>query len=369
METGDQTLARLRRSLRPARDRRGSTKRLGIGPKGFDNMVGTEFENTGTDPGVAIFHVTKNECSKLVGAKEGEPYECTLYSQDCYILCATELKEGLTNRVSLSSGSPFKWFVYMWKGKQASLKEKGSTGTKARLLKNLLVANGGFHDCDIIELRAGADEERLLELFPGVTLADGKAPKVGEDAVEGEGMVSKSVKLYEVTLDRIRRVPVSAESISDTKSYILDLGSAVYAYSGKKCRSVVQKRYTEEMARRRCKVDYQGVFQPVNATESAEAEEEFWSKVRGGEDDADGSIAEHAPKLYEFDMEAKELLRVEEETEESGLLFDSALLESHKVFVLDCFSEVFIWVGRGTKHDDVKVAEEAVHAHFESLGR
>ena len=369
METGDQTLARLRRSLRPARNRRASTKRLGIGPKGFMNMVGTEFENIGTDPGVAIFQVVKNSCTKLVTAKKGETYECSLYSQNCYILCSTELKEGTTARDSLSSGSPYMWFVYLWKGKQATLKEKGSTGTKGRLLKNLLVANGGFHDCEIIELRAGSDEDRLKELFPGVTLMDGKAPFAGEEDIKGEGVVSKSVKLYEVTLDRIRRVPVNKESISDAKSYILDIGSAVYAYSGKECRSVVQKRYTEEMARRRCKVDYQGVFQPVNATESKLAEKEFFDKISEAGDEADGSIAEHAPKLYEYDAEAQELLRVEEETEEAGMLFDSSLLESHKVFVLDCFTEVFIWVGRGSKHAQVNDAKKLVQSRFEEEGK
>lgn len=175
---------------------------------------------------------------------------------------------------------------------------------------------------------------------------------------------------------RVKRVPISYESLNSGDVFILDNNETIYTWTGKKANRMekgrsldLQKRLRDERMNR-CKAD-------IVLEEEGRESEAFWECL-GGKGDI-------APPESAGPDEAFELASVEEETlyrvgldpspgapkvvtiekvERADILHRS-MLEHECSYVLDCLNEIFVWHGSKTTGN---IRQEAV-VYAEGLQR
>jgi hypothetical protein len=232
-----------------------------------------------------------------------------------------------------------KWNVYFWLGKYTSQDEAGTAAYKTVELDDYL----GGAPVQYREVQ-GYETDSFLALFPhglrylkgGVATGFKTVTAVEYDPrlLHIKGKMNKTV---------VRRVKLAVSSLNEGDVFILDLGKTLYQFNGSSA-GIGEKSKAAQLTR--SIDDERGSKVAVHVVSSADNDEGFWSVLGGkgavksaaeGGNDADASV------------EKKSLIKL---TDESGKMeffpveCKKSSLEDDEVFIFDCISTIWIWVGK-----------------------
>ncbi|KAG6769188.1 hypothetical protein POTOM_024805 [Populus tomentosa] len=277
------------------------------------------------------------------------------YMGDSYIVLQT----------TLGKGGAYLYDIHFWIGKDTSQDEAGTAAIKTIELDVVLGGRAVQHR----ELQ-GHESDKFLAYFKPciIPLEGGVATgfkKVEEEAFETRLYVCRGKRVV-----RMKQVPFARSSLNHDDVFILDTENKVYQFNG--ANSNIQERAKALEVIQFLKEKYHDGTCDVAIVDDGKLDTEsdsgeFWvlfggfapiGKKVASEDDI---IPETTPaKLYSIaDGEVKMV---------DGEL-SKGLLENNKCYLLDCGSEVFLWVGRVTQVEERKAASQVAEEFVVSQNR
>ncbi|KAL0544138.1 hypothetical protein IC582_019250 [Cucumis melo] len=312
---------------------------------GPTKVMDPAFQGVGQRVGTEIWRIENFQPVPLPKSDFGK-----FYMGDSYIILQTSQNK---------SGS-FLFDIHFWIGRDTSQDEAGTAAIKSVELDASLGGRAVQHR----ELQ-GHESDKFLSYFkPCIIPLEGGVAS-GFKKVEEEEFETRLYTCKGKRVVRMKQVPFARSSLNHDDVFILDTENKIYQFNG--ANSNIQERAKALEVVQFLKEKYhQGVCDVAVVddgkldTESDSGE--FWvlfggfapiGKKVSTEDDV---IAEAMPaKLYS--IADGEVSIIEGELSKS-------LLENNKCYLLDCGSEVFVWVGRITQVEErktaIQVAEEFV---------
>ncbi|XP_075512796.1 villin-3-like [Primulina tabacum] len=307
------------------------------------------FQGAGQRLGTDIWRIENFQPVPLPKSDHGK-----FYSGDSYIVLQT----------SPSKGGAYLHDIHFWLGKDTSQDEAGTAAIKAVELDAVL----GGRAVQYRELQ-GHESDKFLSYFKPciIPLEGGVASgfkKTEEEEFETRLYICRGKRVV-----RLKQVPFSRSSLNHDDVFILDSKDKIYQFNG--ANSNIQERAKALEVIQFLKDKYHEGKCDVAITDGklqAESDSgEFWvlfggfapiGKKVSTEDDI---IPEKtSPQLYSVvDGQIKSV---------DGELSKS-ILENNKCYLLDCGTEVFVWVGRVTQVDERKTAIQVAEDFLASQNR
>ncbi|KAM0008068.1 putative villin headpiece, villin/Gelsolin, ADF-H/Gelsolin-like domain superfamily [Helianthus debilis subsp. tardiflorus] len=308
------------------------------------------FQGVGQRVGTEIWRIENFQPVPLPKSNYGK-----FYSGDSYIVLQT----------TSGKGGAYFYDIHFWLGKDTSQDEAGTAAIKTVELDAIL---GGR----AVQYREpqGYESDKFLSYFkPCIIPLEGGVASGFKETKEEEFQI----RLYTCKGKRavkLKQVPFSRSTLNHDDVFILDTKDKIFQFNG--ANSNIQERAKALEVIQFLKDKYhQGTCDVAIVDDGklqAEGDSgEFWvifggfapiGKKVASEDD---TIPEKTPpKLYCIaDGQVKDV---------DGELLKS-LLENNKCYLLDCGSEVFVWVGRVTQVDERKAAMQAAEEFITSQSR
>ncbi|KAL3533767.1 hypothetical protein ACH5RR_007288 [Cinchona calisaya] len=308
------------------------------------------FQGAGQRIGTEIWRIENFQPVPLPKSDYGK-----FYSGDSYIVLQT----------SSGKGGAYLYDIHFWLGKDTSQDEAGTAAIKTVELDAILGGRAVQHR----ELQ-GHESDKFLSYFKPciIPLEGGVASgfkKPEEEEFETRLYVCKGKRVV-----RLKQVPFSRSSLNHDDVFILDTKDKIFQFNG--ANSNIQERAKALEVIQFLKDKYHEGTCDVAIVDDGKLQTEsdsgaFWvlfggfapiGKKVASEDDI---IPEKTPaKLYSVvDGQVKP---IDDELSKS-------ILENNKCFLLDCGSEIFVWVGRVTQVDERKVAIQAAEEFIASQNR
>ncbi|KAI5583828.1 hypothetical protein POPTR_006G050200v4 [Populus trichocarpa] len=308
------------------------------------------FQGVGQRPGTEIWRIENFQPVPLPKSDHGK-----FYMGDSYIVLQT----------TPGKGGAYLYDIHFWIGKDTSQDEAGTAAIKTIELDAVLGGRAVQHR----ELQ-GHESDKFLAYFKPciIPLEGGVATgfkKAEEEAFETRLYVCRGKRVV-----RMKQVPFARSSLNHDDVFILDTENKIYQFNG--ANSNIQERAKALEVIQFLKEKYHDGTCDVAIVDDGKLDTEsdsgeFWVLFGGfapigkkvvSEDDI---ILETTPaKLYSItDGEVKMV---------DGEL-SKGLLENNKCYLLDCGSEVFLWVGRVTQVEERKAASQAAEEFVVSQNR
>lgn len=162
------------------------------------------------------------------------------------------------------------------------------------------------------------------------------------------------VRLYRIHSNgahiHLQSVPLQADSLDPRFVFLLDASKEMFVWHGKKSKGVLRSK-ARLFAEKVNKNERKG-FSEIEMINQSEETPRFWQLLLGKETPPDEPIVEHVstdfkplvPILYQVNlgMGYLELPQVEMKHK----LMTKDLLHTRNVYLLDCFTDLFIWIGK-----------------------
>eukprot|EP00249_Psilotum_nudum_P014660 c24943_g1_i2 orf=426-1517(-) len=303
--------------------------------------VDPAFQGVGQKPGMDIWRIENFQPVPLSKSEFGR-----FYSGDSYIVLQT---------TALKSGG-FHFDIHFWLGKDTSQDESGTAAIKTVELDAAL----GGRAVQYRELQ-GHETDKFLSYFKPCII-----PLEGGVA---SGFKKVEAKKYEPCLYickgrrvvRVKQVPFSRTSLNHDDVFILDTEFKVYQFNGS--HSNIQERAKALEVVQYIKDTYHEGKCEVAIIEdgklAAEADTgEFWS-LFGGFAPIGKKIGNGDDSQFETVLAKLYCIEDGKANQVDSSPLSKGLLESNKSYLLDCGSEVYVWVGRITSLEDRKAANFA----------
>lgn len=289
-------------------------------------------EDVGQMPGIFVWEIDNFLPNPLDDSLVGKFYE-----GDCYIVLKTFVEE--TQNLN--------WHIYYWIGSETTLDKKACAAIHAVNLRNFL----GAHCRTGREEQADESPEFLLLFGGSLNYHKGNRASSGFYNVEE---VEYVVRLYRLQpqqhrLLHIESVAVEPNSLDPRYVFVLDAGRKIFVWSGRFSKStmVSKGRLLAEKINKNERKNYSEVI----TCSQSEEEEDFW-KALGGSPEPGFEPAEHVPEgftpahpcLYRVGLGMGYLELPQVEVPEGKLT--QSLLDTRHVYILDCNSELFVWLGK-----------------------
>uniref|UniRef100_A0A8D1GPT6 FLII actin remodeling protein n=1 Tax=Sus scrofa TaxID=9823 RepID=A0A8D1GPT6_PIG len=298
-------------------------------------------EDVGQLPGLTIWQIENFVPVLVEEALHGKFYEA-----DCYIVLKTFLDD---------SGS-LSWAIYYWIGGEATLDKKACSAIHAVNLRNYLGA-----ECRTVREEMGDESEEFLQVFDSdISYVEGGTAS-GFYTVEDTHYVTRMYRVYGKKNIKLEPVPLKGASLDPRFVFLLDRGLDIDVWRGAQATlsSTTKARLFAEKINKNERKGKAEISLLVQGQEPPE----FW-EVLGGEP---AEIKKHVPddfwppqpKLYKVGLGLGYLelpqinykLSVEHKTRPKVELMPrmrllQSLLDTRCVYILDCWSDVFIWLGR-----------------------
>uniref|UniRef100_A0A673INB6 Protein flightless-1 homolog n=1 Tax=Sinocyclocheilus rhinocerous TaxID=307959 RepID=A0A673INB6_9TELE len=290
-------------------------------------------EDVGHIPGVAVWQI-----ENFIPIQVDEAFHGKFYEADCYIVLKTFLDDN----------GALNWHIYYWIGQEATLDKKAGSAIHAVNLRNYLGA-----ECRTIREEMGDESEEFTAVSKTNTIFYTKFVFLHYDQL---------YRVYGKKNIRLESVPLKASSLDPRFVFLLDAGLEIFVWRGgnatlggtTKARLFAEKINKNE---RKSKAEITTLMQNHEPPE-------FW-EVLGGQPE---EIKKHVPddftpvrpKLYKvglglgylelpqinykLSVEHKDKLKLDVVPEQRLVM--QSLLDTKGVYILDCWSDVFIWIGR-----------------------
>ncbi|KAK1649941.1 hypothetical protein QYE76_067746 [Lolium multiflorum] len=299
------------------------------------------FQGAGQKPGTEIWRIENFNPVPLPKPDYGK-----FYCGDSYIILQT----------TCNRGGAYQFDIHFWIGKDSSQDEAGTAAIKTVELDTMLGGRAVQH-----REPQGYESDKFISYFkPCIIPLEGgfasgfKTPE--EDKFETRLYIVKGKRAI-----RVKEVPFARSSLNHDDVFILDTEKKIYQFNG--ANSNIQERAKALEVIQHLKDKYhEGVCDVAIVDDGkfqAESDSgEFWVVFGGfapigkkvvSDDDV---VLETSPtKLYSINNGKLNL---------EDIVLTKSILENTKCFLLDCGSELFVWVGRVTQVEDRKAASTAV---------
>lgn len=267
------------------------------------------------------------------------------YSGDSYIILQT----------SPGKGGAYLYDIHFWLGKDTSQDEAGTAAIKTVELDAILGGRAVQHR----ELQ-GHESDKFLSYFkPCIIPMEGGAASGFKEVKEEEFATRLYICKGKRTV-RLKQVPFSRSSLNHEDVFILDTKEKIFQFNG--ANSNIQERAKALEVIQFLKEKYHDGTCDVAIVDDGKLQTEsdsgeFWvifggfapiSKKVASDDDV---VPEKTPpKLYSI---------IEGQVQAVDTEISKSVLENDKCFILDCGSEIFVWVGRLTQVAERKAAYQA----------
>ncbi|KAJ6332053.1 hypothetical protein OIU76_010437 [Salix suchowensis] len=308
------------------------------------------FQGVGQRLGTEIWRIENFQPVPLPKSDHGK-----FYMGDSYIVLQT----------TPGKGGAYLYDIHFWIGKDTSQDEAGTAAIKTVELDAVLGGRAVQHR----ELQGHESDKFLAYFRPCIIPLEGGVAtgfkKAEEEAFETRLYVCRGKRVV-----RMKQVPFARSSLNHDDVFILDTENKIYQFNG--ANSNIQERAKALEVIQFLKEKYHDGTCNVAIVDDGKLDTEsdsgeFWvlfggfapiGKKVASEDDI---IPETTPaKLYSItDGEVKMV---------DGEL-SKGLLENNKCYLLDCGSEVFLWVGRVTQVEERKAASQAAEEFVVSQNR
>ncbi len=287
-------------------------------------------DDIGQIPGVVCYEIDKFLPNLVDSALNGKFYE-----GDCYII----LKTFLDNTNSLN------WQIYFWIGTYATLDKQACAAMHAVNLRNYLGALGRT-----IREEQNDESDEFLDIFgPDLIYITGARTSSGFYTVEDNDYTTRFYRISGSHRLHIEPVPLHYNSVDPRFAYLLDDGMKLYLWNGLKCNPITRSK-ARLFAEKINKYERKGVAELIQVKQSEETPA-FWELLSGPpavkleyhEHVSDNEI--NIPKLYKVGIGMGYLELPQVEVSVAGHLTRS-LLDTKSVYILDCFTDIFVWIGR-----------------------
>ncbi|XP_074821174.1 LOW QUALITY PROTEIN: protein flightless-1 homolog [Natator depressus] len=298
-------------------------------------------EDVGQIPGVSVWQI-ENFVPTLVD----EAFNGKFYEADCYIV----LKTFLDDNGSLT------WEIYYWIGQEATLDKKASAAIHAVNLRNYLGA-----ECRTVREEMGDESEEFSQVFDHeISYIEGGSAS-GFYTVEDAQYITRLYRIYGKKNIKLEPVTLKAASLDPRFVFLLDNGLEISVWRGSQATlsSTTKARLFAEKIN---KNERKGKAEITLLSQSQEPPE-FWEVLGGQPEEIKANVPDDfqpaKPKLYKVGLGLGYLelpqinykLSVEHQKRPKVDLLPEmrllqSLLDTKAVYILDCWSDVFIWVGR-----------------------
>nr|XP_008163073.2 protein flightless-1 homolog isoform X1 [Chrysemys picta bellii] len=298
-------------------------------------------EDVGQIPGVSVWQI-ENFVPTLVD----EAFNGKFYEADCYIVLKTFLDD---------SGS-LTWEIYYWIGHEATLDKKASAAIHAVNLRNYLGAQ-----CRTIREEMGDESEEFIQVFDHeISYIEGGSAS-GFYTVEDAQYITRLYRIYGKKNIKLEPVTLKAASLDPRFVFLLDNGLEISVWRGSQATlsSTTKARLFAEKIN---KNERKGKAE-ITLLNQGQEPPEFWEVLGGQPEEIKANVPDDfqpaKPKLYKVGLGLGYLelpqinykLSVEHQKRPKVDLLPEmrllqSLLDTKAVYILDCWSDVFIWVGR-----------------------
>uniref|UniRef100_UPI003AAD4729 protein flightless-1 homolog isoform X4 n=1 Tax=Centroberyx gerrardi TaxID=166262 RepID=UPI003AAD4729 len=299
-------------------------------------------EDVGQVPGVTVWQI-----ENFVPMQVEEAFQGKFYEADCYIILKTFLDDN----------GALNWQIYYWIGQEATLDKKAGSAIHAVNLRNLLGA-----ECRTIREEMGDESEEFSAVFDNeISYIEGGTAS-GFYTVEDTNYSVKLYRVYGKKNIRLESVPLKASSLDPRFVFLLDTGLEIFIWRGANA-TLSGTTKARLFAEKINKNERKGKAEITTLAHSQEPPG-FW-EVLGGQPE---EIKKHVPddfspirpKLYKVGLGLGYLelpqinYKLSVEHKDCKVKLDTmpelrllqTLLDTKCVYILDCWSDVFIWIGR-----------------------
>ncbi|KAF8725922.1 hypothetical protein HU200_020490 [Digitaria exilis] len=313
--------------------------------KGVDEA----FLGVGDKPGLDVWCIVGSSLVPVAKSQHGK-----FYSRNCYIILNTaELKTGVRRH-----------HVHYWVGEEAKEEDCLMASDKAVELDAALGSN-------TVQYREtqGEESDKFLSYFKPCLIPVHCNPP---SHVEGSGHKSSRTmfRCEGEHVARVTEVPFSRSSLDHKGVFIVDTTSKIFIFSG--CNSSVQtrakaldvvKHLKENRHSGRCEIAAIEDGKLVGDSDAGE----FWNLFGGY-----APIPRDLPEaVREESMSSKKLFWINKKilVPMEAHLLDREILNSDRSYILDCGTEIFLWLGMTTLVSERKTSATALEDYVHSQGR
>ncbi|XP_071720495.1 villin-2 [Rutidosis leptorrhynchoides] len=298
------------------------------------------FQGVGQRVGTEIWRIENFQPVPLPKSDYGK-----FYSGDSYIVLQT----------TSGKGGAYFYDIHFWLGKDTSQDEAGTAAIKTVELDAIL---GGR----AVQYREpqGHESDKFLSYFkPCIIPLEGGVAS-GFKETEEEEFETRLYTCKGKRAVRLKQVPFSRSTLNHDDVFILDTKDKIFQFNG--ANSNIQERAKALEVIQFLKEKYHDGTCDVAIVDDGKLQAEgdsgeFWV-IFGGfapigkkvASDDDVVLEKTPPKLYCI---------AEGQVKDVDGELSKSLLENNKCYLLDCGSEVFVWVGRVTQVDERKAAMQA----------
>nr|XP_033819549.1 protein flightless-1 homolog [Geotrypetes seraphini] len=298
-------------------------------------------EDVGQLPGVTVWQI-ENFIPVLID----EAFHGKFYEGDCYIVLKTFLDDN----------GALHWEIYYWIGQETTLDKKACAAIHAVNLRNYLGA-----ECRSIREEMGDESDEFNLVFDGAISYIEGGTASGFYTVEDSRYATRLYRVFGKKNIKLESVPLKAASLDPRFVFLLDHGLDIYIWRGSRAtlNGTTKARLFAEKIN---KNERKGKAEITLLVQNQEPPE-FWEILGGQPDEIKINVPDDfkpvRPKLYKVGLGLGYLelpqinykLSVEHKKRPKiDLLPDMRLLQSlldtSCVYILDCWSDVFIWIGR-----------------------
>uniref|UniRef100_UPI00398F7FAA protein flightless-1 homolog n=1 Tax=Pristiophorus japonicus TaxID=55135 RepID=UPI00398F7FAA len=297
-------------------------------------------EDIGQIPGLMVWHI-----ENFIPTQIDETFHGKFYEADCYIVLKTALDEN----------GALSWQIFYWIGQEATMDKKACAAIHAVNLRNFLGAQ-----CRTIREEMGDESEEFSVVFDNISYIEGGTAS-GFYTVEETQYITRLFRCYGKKNIKLEPVPLKALSLDPRFVFLLDHGLEIYTWRGSQATlsaSTKARLFAEKIN----KNERKGNAEIIQLMQNQEMPE-FWEAVGGQPEEIKCHVPDNfkpvRPKLYKVGLGLGYLelpqinykLSVEHKVKPKidlvpELRLVQSLLDTRAVYILDCWSDVFIWVGR-----------------------
>ncbi|XP_052819033.1 protein flightless-1 homolog isoform X1 [Mya arenaria] len=288
-------------------------------------------EEVGQIPGITCWEIENFLPNQVEDVLIGKFYEA-----DCYIILKTFIDE--TNSLN--------WKIYYWIGEQTTLDKKACAAIHAVNLRNLLGA-----ECRSIREEMNDESDDFLDLFDNpVSYIGGGRTASGFFTVEELSYETRVYRAIGVQSVYMERMPAKMTSLDPRFVYLVDTGMAIFIWVGKKSKGVTKTK-SRLIAEKINKNERKGKAEIEVLPQGSEVSA-FWRALNVMKAEDVKPLKEWVPNDYE-NPEARlykvglgmGYLELPQEEIPHGKLKKS-ILDTKQVYIMDCKSDVFVWIGK-----------------------
>uniref|UniRef100_A0A3Q2X3C6 Protein flightless-1 homolog n=1 Tax=Haplochromis burtoni TaxID=8153 RepID=A0A3Q2X3C6_HAPBU len=297
-------------------------------------------EDVGQIPGVTVWQI-----ENFIPLQVDEALHGKFYEADCYIILKTYLDDN----------GALNWQIFYWIGQEATLDKKAGSAIHAVNLRNFLGA-----ECRTIREEMGDESDEFTAVCRNIKTTTRTC--VSSYSLECFHVFIRLYRVYGKKNIKLESVPVKASSLDPRFVFLLDSGLEIFIWRGANA-TLSATTKARLFAEKINKNERKGKSEIITLMHNQEPPG-FWETLGGQPEEIKKHVPDDftpiRPKLYKVGLGLGYLelpqinYKLSVEHKDHKVKLDvlpelrllQSLLDTKCVYILDCWSDVFIWIGK-----------------------